>query len=97
MVMQTTTYETAKAAERLFHIEQEPKALAQNIQPVQDIGDEAYFGDPAALKNALVFRKGRVIIRVSYHNEAVRNLGAAQRIQALKPAAQAFIHTIKDF
>lgn len=95
--LQSTTYETVDAAKEMFAFEQTPDAMATNIQAVTPaIGDESFFGDPAALRNALVFRKGRLIVRVSFYKDG-NNVPAAQQISTLRPILDAAVKDIKGF
>lgn len=98
LIMNTTTYETVEAAKSNFEFAQSPNGLAQNIQPVTPaIGDESFFGDPAALNNSLVFRKGRLIVYVSYESVTGERPNAQQRINALRPVLEAGTKTINGF
>lgn len=98
LTMYTTTYESAEAAKSMFAFEQSPGGLAQNIQPVSPaIGDESSFGDSAALSNSLSFRKGRLIVRVSYQNPAGSKIDAQQRINTLRPVLEAGVKNLSGF
>lgn len=94
----TTTYETVEDAKSNFAFAQSPGALAQNIQPVTPaIGDESFFGNPAALNNSLAFRKGRLVVYVTYESPVGAKLNAQQRIDALRPVLEASVKAMSGF
>lgn len=94
----TTTYETVEDAKSNFAFAQSPGALAQNIQPVTPaIGDESFFGNPAAQNNSLAFRKGRLVVYVTYESPIGARLTAQQRIDALRPVLEASVKAISGF
>lgn len=96
--IQTQTFEDAADAKYMFDISQEAKALASNIQAVSPaIGDGSYYGDPAAMRNALVVRKGRLIIYASYYNDKQPTIPAAERISKLRPVLESTVKGLKGY
>ncbi len=98
LTMYTNTYETVEAAKSMFAFEKSPGAMAQNVQPLTPaIGDESFYGDTAALNNAITIRKGRLIVRVNYQNAAGSKIDAGARINALRPVLEAGVKTLTGF
>lgn len=96
--IQTETFENESDAAVLFEYTQRPDALATGIQAVNPaIGDASFYGNPAAMKNALVVRKGRLIIHASYYNDARRDITASERISKLRPILEAAVSGLKEY
>jgi hypothetical protein len=91
LLLDTQTYESEDGAKALLAFERSSGSLTKNLQEVSPvIGDESFFADTSGMDNALVFRKGRVVIHMSFYlpqnNDAVP---AEKRIEALRPLAEA--------
>lgn len=96
--IQTETFEDASDAAHMFDFSQKPEALAAGIQTVTPaIGDGSFYGSPAAMRNALVVRKGRLIIYASYQNDRNPNVPAAEKISKLRPILDAVLKNSKGY
>lgn len=96
--IQTRTYETEAGAAAIFALERTPEGLAQNIQPVSGLGNEAYYGDFATLNKAVGFRQGRVLVFATYANAKTSNQQTPEkRITALHPILEAMAKSLEAF
>jgi hypothetical protein len=96
--LQTRTYETEEGAAAIFAIERTPEGLAQNVQPVTGIGNEAYYGDFATLGKAVAFRQGRVLVFVTYSNEKTSSAQTPEkRTTTLRPVLEAVAKSLAGF
>lgn len=96
--IQTETFEDASDAAHMFDFSQKPEALAAGIETVSPtIGDGSFYGSPAAMRNALVVRKGRLIIYVSYQNDRSPNVPAAEKIGKLRPVLESVVKGLRNY
>lgn len=96
--IKTQTYETIEGAVASTTFEKTGGSTSnlQEISPV--IGDESFYGDTAGQSKAIVIRKGRVIVHMSYYLPEGNNaITAAQRIQTMTPLAQAIADKLKSY
>lgn len=92
-LIDTKTYETAEGAIDALAFEQSANSISKTEKVSTVVGDETFFGNTASMDNALVFRKGRVIARISYFvPKGNEDIEASERIQRLLPIAQKIVN-----
>lgn len=91
MRLNAVSYETEEGAKDYveFMRTQEPNAVT--VTPT--IGDESWYGNAAGMHNALVVRKGRLLLQVTYSS----TLDGASRVNALRPAMEAVVKNAADY
>jgi len=99
IIVSTITYENADGAkgEYTFAHAQSPFTNGTTTTSTT-IGDESFYGNVAGVDHAITFRKGRVVVSVSYdlgqNNTSVTD---AQRMQTLMPLAQQMASALKGY
>lgn len=95
----TETYETVDGAKAQMAFEKNDNPYSQNIQEsTTKVGDESFYADADAAKHALIFRKGRVIVKVGFGSpNHPATYTPAQAMQITIPAAQVMLKHLQNF
>lgn len=98
VIVRTDTYETEEGAKLIFGYTKQGK-FTQNLQEISPtIGDESFYADTAGMEGAVVFRKGRVIVKMTYFGPlGSQTASANERISAMRPVAEAAAKKLSDF
>jgi len=95
----TETYETLDEAKAQMTWEKSGNPFNKNIQAsTTKVGDESFYADADAANHALLFRKGRAIIKVSFGSpNSSTKPTPDQAMQITIPAAQAMLKHLQNF
>lgn len=100
ITLHTTTFETEEGAISSTNFEQ-TSGVSPGLEKVAPtIGDESYFGNTPGLQNALVVRKGRVVVRMGYYLPEHTNTTTPndERIKVLSSLAKSIADDkLKDY
>lgn len=89
--VKTTVYESEKPAELQMEFDRSEytKFFSAEVIPLDEtIGDEALYLGDADLGNPIRFRKGHVIVEVSFYEQENPDIPAQERIERLIPVVQ---------
>jgi hypothetical protein len=98
VIVRTDTYETEEGAKLILDYTRRGKFTKdlQEISPT--IGDESFYADTASMEEAVVFRKGRVIVKMTYLGPiGSPTVPANERINAMRSVAEAAAQKLNDF
>lgn len=98
MIVKATTFESDEMAKFSFQFDQRPDAFAKNVQAISPaIGDEAFYGDTADMNKAIVIRKGRLMLFVTYNTSKAKDLTPDKRISTLRPILESELSKVKGY
>jgi len=99
VTVSTTTYETVEGAKDAYVFSHSQSPFTSNVTPTPTtVGDESFYGDVAGSDHSITFRKGRVIVSVSYDlGKDNKSVPDTQRLQTLMPVAQQMASKLKAY
>jgi len=98
VIVRTDTYEDEEGAKAILAYTRNGK-FTKNLQEISPtIGDESFYADTAGMEEAVVFRKGRAIVKMTYFGPLDSPaIPANERIKAMRPVAEAAAKKLSDF
>ncbi|HSW80824.1 MAG TPA: hypothetical protein VLG40_00350 [Candidatus Saccharimonas sp.] len=95
----TETYETVEEAKAQMVFEKTGNPFSKNVQESKaKVGDESFYADADSTNHALIFRKGRAVIKVGFGSPASNSKPTPdQAMQVTIPAAQAMLKHLQNF